>query len=118
MNRAERRKYLKDINTPAKYEGRIREVEKYLRREYEDKYKKSYEEQLENAIDIFMMTIVYTLHFNESTKFGNKRIQDFMDDLIETVDMFRRGEAKPEDYEEQLKKEGIKIIGNSKEGNK
>lgn len=81
-----------------------------LRREYNQ----AFESELGEAIDNFILTIVYTLHFNESTKFGNKRINDFMEDLFETIDMFRRGEAVPEDYKQHLEKEGIKIIRSDK----
>lgn len=70
-------------------------------------YNKVYEEELEESIDNFILTIVYTLHFNESTRFGNKRIKEFMRDLFETIDMFKRGEAKPQDYQKALKEDGI-----------
>ena len=74
-------------------------------------YDKWYKEQLGEAIDNFIFTMVYTLRFNESTNFGNKRIRGFMDDLLETVDMFRRGEANPDDYKKQLKEHGIVVKG-------
>lgn len=70
-------------------------------------YNKVYEEELEESIDNFILTIVYTLHFNESTKFGKKRIGEFMEDLLETIDMFKRGEAKPQDYQKALKEDGV-----------
>ena len=69
-----------------------------------------YRKQLEEAVDNLILTMVYSLHFSELTKFGNKRIKEFMDDLLETVDMFRRGEANPEDYQKQLKEHGINFI--------
>lgn len=70
-------------------------------------YNKVYEEELAESIDNFILTIVYTLHFHDSTRFGNKRIKEFMRDLFETIDMFKRGEAKPEDYQKALKEDGI-----------
>lgn len=73
----------------------------------DQEYDKELEKELAESIDNFILTIVYTLHFHESTKFGNKRIEEFMRDLLETIDMFRRGEAKPEDYQKALKEEGI-----------
>lgn len=72
-------------------------------------YEKAFKKELEDSIDNFIITIVYTLHFHESTKFGKKRIREFMDDLLETIDMFRRGEAVPEDYQKVLAEEGIKV---------
>lgn len=74
-------------------------------------YEKVFEEELVDSLDNFILTIVYTLHFNESTRFGSKRIKSFMDDLLETIDMFKRGEAKPADYRKQLKEDGIVVNG-------
>lgn len=71
------------------------------------RYERNFEKELAASIDNFIITIVYTLHFNESTRFGRKRIEEFMRDLLETVDMFKRGEAVPEDYQKILAKEGI-----------
>ena len=34
-----------------------------------------------------------------------------MEDLLETIDMFRRGEAVPADYRKQLKEDGINVKG-------
>ena len=79
----------------------------------EQKYEKMYKKELGNSIDNFILTIVYTLHFNESTNFGAKRIDGFMKDLLETIDMFRRGEAVPDDYREQLKKDKIYVKGSN-----
>lgn len=82
-----------------------------LDKEYEEKYKKD----LQNAIDIFSIAIAYTLHFNESIRLGAKRLPEFMEDLYVTVDMFRTGEYKPEDYKEELESCGI-YIENAKYG--
>lgn len=72
MNRAERRKKLKEM-TPFQYESRLREVEKQIKADCDKRYKKQYEEQLSEAIDNFILTIVYTLHFNEKTKFRRQK---------------------------------------------
>jgi hypothetical protein len=76
-----------------------------LRKEFENNYK----EELQCSIDCFITAIAYTLHFSEETHFGQKRLSSFMEDMLVTVDMFRTGEYKPEEYEEELKKAGIKI---------
>ena len=78
-------------------------------------YEKVFEQELVESLDNFILTIVYTLHFHESTKFGKKRIGEFMNDLLETIDMFKRGEAVPEDYKQQLKKDGIIFKGKDDE---
>lgn len=76
-----------------------------LRKEFE----KHYTDELQCSIDNFIISIAYTLHFNESCKFGQKRLSDFMEDMLVTVDMFRTGEYKPQDYKDELQQAGIKI---------
>ena len=83
----------------------MKQFEYQIQKQYENWYQK----ELADIIDTFILTIIYTLHFNEKTRFGNNRITDFMEDLLETVDMFRRNEASPEDYKKQLKDDGIII---------
>ena len=87
-----------------------RQFEDQLREEYN----KAYKEELSDAIDNFVLTIVYTLHFNEKTKFGNARIKDFMDDLFATINLYTTEEYKPEEYRKIHAKEGI-IVKSSKE---
>ena len=86
------------------------QFEESIRREFDLIYKKNMHEELDHMIDIFFLTIVYTLRFNESTMFGNKRIKSFMDDLIATIDNFNDGSYSPEEYREILKKEGIEVM--------
>lgn len=110
MNRKQRRDYAKKINTPQKLEKFSKHLDYNLRKEYQKAYEKKYEEDLLNSIDIFILAIIYTLHFNEKTRFGNNRIEDFMNDLFVTVDNFRTGEYDPEEYRQILKKDGINVI--------
>lgn len=76
-----------------------------LRKEFE----KNYQEELACSIDCFITAIAYTLHFSEETRFEQDKLSSFMEDMLVTVDMFRTGEYKPEEYEEELQKAGIKI---------
>ena len=57
----------------------------------------------------FITAIAYTLHFSEEVQLKQDELASFMDDLFISVDMFRKGEYKPEEYEEQLKEDGIQI---------
>ena len=106
-------KAVKDNNKQKLWEWAI-QFEKQISQEYEKVLEKEIQSQLAESIDIFILTIIYTLHFNEKTRFGDKRISDFMEDLFETVDMFKRGEAVPDDYRKQLADDGI-IIKKSEE---
>lgn len=78
---------------------------------YEDmiriEYEKAYDDEIQNAINNFLVAIVYTLHFNEKTHFGSKKLLDFMDDLMVTIDMYRTGESKPDEYLDELAQCGI-----------
>ena len=76
-----------------------------LRKEFEDAYK----DELDSSIQNFITAIAYTLHYNEEVHLQRDELVSFMDDLFVSVDMFRRGEYKPEEYEEQLKEDGIEI---------
>lgn len=97
---------LKDKN-----ENKILDWAREFECQVEQKYQRIYKEELDTSIDNFILTIVYTLRYNESTGFGGKRIDGFMKDLLETIDMFRRGEAVPADYRKQLKEDGIIVKG-------
>ena len=87
-----------------------KQFEESMRNEYNMEFKK----ELDNMVDTFILTIVYTLRYNESTSFGNRRIKGFMDDLLATINNFNDGSYSPEEYREQLLKDGIQII--SKKG--
>lgn len=82
------------------------QFENQIRQEYENAFQK----ELGDAIDNFCIAIAYALRFSEKTKFGNKRIKEFMDDVFVTVDMFTKGEYSPEDYRQELIKSGITIF--------
>lgn len=110
MNRETRRKCK---NT---YEMANR-IEYDLNKKYKMYYENKYQKDLADAIDYFLLAIVYTLHFNEKTSFGNARIIDFMEDLMATVDNFKTGAYNPKEYTEILQKEGIKIIKSKKGDN-
>ena len=72
-------------------------------------YQQIYDRELSNAIQNFIIAIVYTLHYNEDLHLQHDELDSFMDDLFYSVDYFRTGEYKPEDYVEQLKGDGIFI---------
>ena len=76
-----------------------------LRKEFEEAYK----DELDSSIQNFITAIAYTLHYNEEAHLQRDELVSFMDDLFVSVDMFRRGEYRPEEYEEQLKEDGIEI---------
>lgn len=76
-----------------------------MRKEYNDAYK----DELDSSVQNFITAIAYTLHYNEDVNLQHDELASFMEDLFVSVDLFRKGEYKPEEYEEQLKKDGIQI---------
>lgn len=70
-------------------------------------YEKAYHEEIDHSINVFLTAVAYTAHFSEETKLGKKKLPEFMEDLFVSIDMFRTGEYKPEEYKEELEKNGI-----------
>ena len=70
-------------------------------------YEKAYNEEISYSINVFLTAVAYTAHFSEETKLGKRKLSSFMEDLFVTIDMFRTGEYKPEEYKEELQKNGI-----------
>ena len=104
MNRAERRKNAKRYNTPKKQEQLAKDMYEQARMVCEESYKR----QTEKNIDTMLLALKYTLHFSELTKFGNKRLNEFMDDLMAAFEGFTTGEYNIEEYRKALLEDGIK----------
>ena len=77
-----------------------------LRKEFENKY----QEEIENSVSNFMIAVWYTLHYNEDVHLDHDELGSFMDDLYASVDMFRKGEYKPEEYKQQMEEDGIVFV--------
>lgn len=99
-------KALKKNNKQALYDWGI-QFEEQLMNELNKHYEERFRKELLEVIDNFLIAMAYTLHFSEKTKFGPKRINEIMEDLMATVDMFKRGEYSPEEYRETLAKDKI-----------
>ena len=78
-------------------------IQNAVRKQYDDMY----HDELDNSIQNFLFAIAYTLHFSDSINLQKDELSSLMDDLFVSVDMFRKGEWKPEDYENALKEDGI-----------
>ena len=80
-----------------------RQTEEFIRKEYEQ----AYHDELMSSIDNFCLAVAYTARFSETTHLGKQRLPEFMEDLFVTIDMFRTGEFKPDDYKQELEQCGI-----------
>lgn len=72
-------------------------------------YEKMYQDELANAIDTFILTIIYTLYNDSNIIIKKGKVPLFLDNLLKNIDRFRTGEAKKEDYEHYLTKDDIQI---------
>lgn len=79
------------------------QIELMLRKEYEDRY----QDEINSSIDNFIFAVAYTAYFSEETNLNNETLPEFMSDLFATIDMYRTGEFRPEDYVEELKQNGF-----------
>lgn len=76
-----------------------------LRKQFDNAYR----EELDSSIQNFLYAIAYTLHYNEDVAIDSDKMASFMQDLFVTVDLFRTGDYKPEDYNEALKEDGVEF---------
>lgn len=76
-----------------------------LRKEFNDAYK----DELDSSVQNFITAIAYTLHYSDDVHLQHDELNSFMEDLFVSVEMFRKGEYNPDDYREQLKKDGIVV---------
>lgn len=74
-----------------------------LRKEYEE----IYQDEINTSVNNILLALGYTLLYSEEIQIPKERIPDFIDDLMVTVDMYRTGEYKPQDYQEELKNLGV-----------
>ncbi len=106
MNRKERRKYAKNINTPQKLEtvtsrmvqARTSEIEKY------------YKQRELEFIDVMVVMTAYTINYKLGL--GKKRLPSLMKSIIDNIDAFRTGHLSPKDFDtikEEMKALNINI---------
>lgn len=97
------------------FETRLSDKYRKLYKEYYNEvYKEYYMEQYKKRYMEVNIALLYTLHFGESTKFGNKRLENILKDFTETMREFYDNSFTVEDYTRMLIDDGIKI----KEANK
>ena len=104
LNRLERA--LKDKNKLKIAEWGM-QFENTIKQKYEEIFKEELEKQVKQAIERYMIMIVFTLHFNEKLNFDGNTIRDFMQDVMAGVDGFSSGEYSLEEYKQMLKDDDI-----------
>lgn len=86
------------------------EFEDRLNKKYYEIYKKQYMIWLKETFKDLDVALMYTLHFNESTKFGKKRLKSVMNDLVVTMQGFHKKEFNRKEYNKMLKDDGINVL--------
>lgn len=79
---------------------------------YHKRYKEYYLSEYEERLKDIDTALLYVLHFGESTRFGNKRLKETMEDLSIAMKDLHNGGFNRIDYRKMLKKDGIKIEEN------
>lgn len=90
------------------------DFERRLNQKYSDIYRERLIKQFEERLKDIDVGIIYSLHFNENTRFGNKRLETFMNDLSATIRGFYKDDFNRSDYIQMLKDDGIRILGDWK----
>lgn len=97
------------------YQKNAEEVIENVSNQLRKHYKEIFRKELADSIDNYIIAITYTLKFSELTKFGAKRIKEFMEDMASTINMFSTGEYTPDEYKKILKDNGIELFTEKKE---
>lgn len=87
--------------------GLVKEYEETVRSELKREIEYKYNKDLATAVDCFLVAIAFTLHFGETTKFGQKRIDKVLGEIQTTVDLLGGKEYSIREYEQMLRDDGI-----------
>lgn len=86
------------------------EFEHRINEKYYELYKKQFEIWLTETCKDLDTVLLYVLHFNEHTNFGNKRLKSVMQDITSTMKGLGSGEFNREEYNKMLKDDGINLM--------
>ena len=98
MNRTERRKALKSINTPQKFTDAVSLA---LKKQREDMLN-DFAKQKKEFVDIILTMTAYTIQYKLGL--GKKRLPEIISAIYDNIDAFNTGHLSKDDYE-TIKKE-------------
>lgn len=87
----------------------IKRFEDYMTSMLKRDFVEACQEEVVKNFDTIIMAVAYTVYFSEETYIDKTNMNEFMNDLYVTIDLFRTGEYKPIDYEKTLNTEGVYI---------
>ena len=85
----------------------IIQFEYSIKRRYDKNFEEAFRRELVKAIDRFLVAVAYTAHFSEVTQLDKNTLPEFFEDLMVTVDLYRTGEYKSDEYKKILEENGI-----------
>ena len=109
MNREDIRAFEKAAKDKNNLKNLLQNYEARIYNNLRKEFNKAYHDELDDSIQNFLIAIAYTLHYSEELNLKNDELNSFMEDLFVSVDLFRKGEYKPEDYIKQLEEDGIRF---------
>lgn len=109
MNRAERRRKIRQLNTPAKIDNFGRELEYRIRKEYAEEQ----DRRIKFFIEHYTIMTAYVLNYKLGL--GKKRLPKIMKEIMRHVEMIDEGYLSLEDCENELKRVGIEFNFDKKE---
>lgn len=105
MNREERRKAARKINTPKK-------LEEVLRYNIEEVERKKEEENRKNRMQYIEIILVMTAYTLSIEGYGKKRLPKLIERIKNNIDAFRTGHLEVSDYDiikKELEEKGVQI---------
>lgn len=127
MNRNERRKFIKKMNTPEKIETFSRELDRRIRKEYEEKSSREIQDFIKRYTLLFVYILDYELESEERLKISARKAKNvskqiaevdrhFMQKTQEHLDLLNDGTITIEEIEEYfLNERNLNFNFNSKE---
>ena len=109
MSRSDIRRLIKAVESKNKIDMTLwlQSFEQQVKNELDFEYRKKFEQDLVDSLDIFFIAMAYTLVFSENTQLNKDTLPDFMSDLYVTIGLFTKGEYHPDDYRKTLEENNV-----------
>ena len=82
-------------------------LEQQIIRNVTEDMERRYALDVRDAWNNLFLALAYTIFGSEETKFNKEDIHPFLSDLFVTIDMYRTGEYKPDEYKQILEDNGV-----------
>lgn len=83
------------------------QFEQQIRYELKQEYEKFYKGVLSESIDNLLVALTYTIVYSDNINIDLDDVPQLLNDIFATIDFYRTGEFKPDDYRKKLAEVGI-----------